>query len=200
MNSSTHIARSDQARAQDTLRWGGVVPVNITQTGPSQANLDAALANAAGVSGKQLVNAHWRWPLTWSIALVLTAQNLTGDIFVTYEITMGSGDAQETIRRTINIANGQTDSTVDNVLRLPACDIMIRPTIISSTDSHAIAGPGSLEICAFAAPETEPHAMLAMLDCMCRLEEKNNDGQGVDQRQGDWMPPGFTPEPLRYRR
>lgn len=190
---STSIARPEQHRAQDTLRWGGMfgVPVNGVIT-PTQS-----LAEARARSGSQLVNAHWRWPLTWSIALLVTPMGVTGDISVQFEIIIGAGDAKQSILRTVTVLNGATDTTVDNTLFLPACDILIQPKLITSTDSHPITGPGTIEIGAYAAPETEAHAMLEMLSCLCRIEGAGN----ADQRQaGGWMPPGFYPEPLQYGR
>lgn len=196
MTSSTHIATPGQSRSQDTLRWGGMLGVPIDAT-PSTAGLTAAIAQAMAKSGSQLVNAHWRWPLTWGIALVLTPQGaIAGDVSVQFAITIGSGDAQQTILRTVTIPNGSADSAIDNALILPACDLLIRPQVLTTTDSHPVTGPGSLEIGAFVAPQTEPHAMLEMLACMCRIEGASN----ADQRRDGWMGPGFNPEPLGYGR
>lgn len=190
---STGIARPEQHRSQDTLRWGGMIGLGVPAVFGSLAEL---LANASAHSGSQLVNAHWRWPLTWAVALCVTPRGVTGDIAVQFEIILGSGDAQQSILRTVNVLNGAVDTTVDNSLFLPACDILIRPKVLASDDTHPLTGPGVIEIGAYVAPETEAHAMLEMLNCLCRLEGAGN----ADQRQGGWMPPGFYPEPLQYGR
>jgi len=194
---STSIARPDQARAQDTLRWGGMLGLTLAAA-PSNADLAQALANAKAHNGSQLVNAHWRWPLTWSLALLVTPKNVTGDINVQFSIIFGSGDAQQEILRTVSFLNGDVDTAIDVSLVLPACDVLITPRSVTTSGEggHPIVGPGAVEIGAFAAPRTEAHAGLETLACLCRLEGAGN----ADQRQGGWMPPGFYPEELRYGR
>lgn len=188
------LAAPGQARAQDTLRWGSMFNVAIP-AGPSQATLDQLVREAAAHNGKQLVNAHWRWPLSWRVALVVTPQGVTGDVNVQFELTMGSGDGEQRILRTVTVANGSVDTTVDNTLALPACDLLIRAVTITTEGEggHPIAGPGNVEIGAYVAPETEAHALLHMLDCMCGADTAGG-------RNGGWMPPGFTPEGLGYAR
>jgi hypothetical protein len=193
-----NLAAPEQARAQDTLRWGGMFSVAIP-VGPSQATLDQAVREAAAHSGKQLVNAHWRWPLAWRVALLVTPQQITGDVNVQFEIIVGSGDAQQRILRTVTVSNGSIDTAVDNALALPACDLLIRAVTITTEGEggHPIAGPGYVEIGAFVAPETEPHAMLHMLECLGKM---CGGAEGAGHRDGGWMPPGFTPEGLGYGR
>ena len=93
------LAAPGQARAQDTLRWGSLLNVTVPQGNPNQTALNLALMNAFGKQGKQLVNAHWRWPLSWRVALMVTPVDVTGDILVQFAITVGSGDGQQTLRR-----------------------------------------------------------------------------------------------------
>lgn len=192
------LAAPGQARAQDTLRWGGMLGVPIS-AGPAQAELDQVLREASARSGMQLVDAHWRWPLTWAVALVVTPQGLTGDVNVQFEIVIGSGDAQQRILRTVTVPSGSVDTAVDNTLALPACDLLIRPVAIltEGEGGHPLAGPGNVEIGAFVAPETEPHAMLHMLECLGKM---CGGADGAGHRDGGWMPPGFSPERLAYAR
>lgn len=198
MTSSARIARPEQSRAQDTLRWGGMMPLSWG-AGPSAADLAKALAQAQATFGQQLVNVHWRWPVVWRLALVVQGQfGAAGTLLVTYAITIGSGDGQQTMQRTVTVPTAQTDATIDQTLpTLPACDLLVRVVNVTSTDGAPLQGPGSAEIGAYAAPETEVHAPLEILACLCRIEGAGN----ADQRQqGEWMLPGFYPEPPQYGR
>lgn len=202
---STTFARGEQARAQDTLRWGGMFGMSFAAA-PTNPSLADDFARAQAHSGLQLVNAHWRWPLSWRLALVIVPRfdpTETGSVTVTYDVTIGSGDAQMTFTRALLVAanaGGTYDPVIDNVLALPACDLLIRARGLLMPDNAPLGGPGALEIGAFVAPETEPHTALAMLECLCRIEGRGGAAPGIDERVGDWMPPGFTPEPLRYGR
>lgn len=211
MTSSTHIARSDQMSSQDDVRWGDRLTVSWDgTTGKSNAGLQAALNNALGKQGKQLLNLHWRWPCSMQLALVLVPQfdaTETGVLRVAYQVSFGSGNSiqlpvQETIQGTGTAAGNAVLSLIDTSIILPAQDVQVTVTGLSTDvdNPHPLLAGGSVQIGAFIAPQTEVHAMTEMLACLCRLEDKGNDGAGVDQRQGDWMPPGFYPEHLRYRR
>lgn len=208
MSGSTHVARALQHSAQDTVRWGDSFGIAL---GNPNA-LAQALANAKAQRGAQLVNAHWRWPLTWQVAFILFPQfdpTETGSLTVRFAVTIGSGSSQMTFNRDVTVPASATHvytTVVDTGLILPAQDLLITPILITTPDGSPLGSSGdTLEIGAFAAPQTEAHAMLQMLECLCRLEEnlcrlEEKMGGGADERRGDWMPPGFTPEPLAYGR
>jgi len=208
---STGIARAGSMSSQDTVRWGDRLTVTWDANGKSNAGLATALGKALGRQGKQLVNAHWRWPLNWQLALVLVPQfdpAETGIVRVAYQVSFGSGNSiilpfVESIQGTGTAASNATLSLLDTSVLLPAQDIQVTVTgLTTDVDSgHPLQSGGGLQIGAFVAPQTEPHAMLEALACLCRLEGSSG---GVDQRHGDWMeggiPPGFHPEPLGYKR
>ena len=192
----SEIARSMQMSAQDTVRWGDRVGLQFGPS-PSSASLSTALAKTVS-QGKQLVNLHWRWPSVYQVALVLVpdfAAGETGDVTVTYRIIFGSGNNIATTRAVTIPSSGfgLYNTQFDLGLTLPAQDIQIDPVAITTSDSHPLVGPGSLEIGAFVAPVTEVHAMTHMLECLCSIVE-------TEQRQGRWMGPGFTEERMGYHR
>ena len=186
------VARPGQAESQDVLRWGDV---------KSLANLLGATLPSAvqqsNIGGKQLVNAHWKWPLTWQTLFVLVPQfapDETGQLDVDFNITVGCGGGVITFQRRLHIpasAISVYSTVIDDALILPAQDIQIDLALVSTPDNNSFTGPGQLIVGAFVAPVTEAHAMTHMLACMC---------EGQEQRQGGWMPPGFNPTPLGYTR
>lgn len=197
---------ASQGRAQDTLRWGGRTGLTIQNpAGGAAAALAKALANAQGQQGKQLVNAHWKWPLTWNTLVCIRpimAPDETGSVIVNLAFTIGSGDAQQTFIASYTVAGpGPYLSTIDTSLYLPACDVMV------AVDSMGVPNEGGgpaplnttgtdvLEVGVFVAPFTEPHSALHLLEGFAR-DERFEQGD----RDGGWMPPGFNPETLGYKR
>jgi hypothetical protein len=198
-----------QARAADTLRWGGRTAVTWGPTsaagGNAQANLNKAVLQANHL-GVQLVNAHWRWPLTWQTTVILTPQfapDEGGTVIVRIDWILGSGDAQQNFSTFYTMApqpgTGLYRSVVDSTTILAGCDLQAKlGTGSIATTGGEVPGPGTttqdtLEIGVFVAPYTESHAL---------LHAAENSGALVDANRRDetWMPPGFLPEPLGYRR
>jgi len=201
-------AFASQARAQDTLRWGGRTNVSwgpqSSVGGNSLGNLQTALNNANGNLGKQLVNAHWRWPLAWQTLIVIRpffAADETGSVVVRIDWTVGSGDAQETFSTYYTVApdpvTGIYEDVIDTTVPLPACDVMVQVGaflfVTGEGKTLSTASVDTLEVAVFVAPTTEPHAALHLLDL---LDEQDKTGR----REGGWMGPGFHEEPLEYRR
>jgi hypothetical protein len=188
------VSRPDQHRSQDNLRWGDVKTIP-TFTG---ANIARAIV-ASQSQGRQLVTAHWKWPMTWQCLFVVVPQfgpTETGEVDVDYNVTVGCGGGMITFQRRVVIPNSAISvypTVIDDTLVLPAQDIQIDLALLSTPDSRSFTGPGALVVGAFVAPVTESHALAHMLDCMCTDQENRKAGEG-------WMPPGFTPTPLGYGR
>ena len=202
------LATSPQHRAQDTLRWGGRTSLVWGPASPaggnSNANMQNALNLANGNLGRQLVNAHWRWPLAWQTLVVMQPQfaaDETGAVVVSIEWTIGSGDAQLTFSSSYTLAptpvSGVYASIIDPTIFIPACDIMVQVKSLVAAPGDG-KGPNtatvdSLDIGVFVAPQTEPHATLHLLEHWDKYLDSGN-------REDGWMPPGFNPEPLGYTR
>ena len=202
-------AFATQARAADTLRWGGRTSLAWGPTsaikGNAQANLNQAVNNARGKLGSQLVNAHWRWPLTWRTLVCLRPQfapDETGTVVVRIDWTVGSGDAQQTFSTFYPLSPTSGvgyEDVVDTSVVLPGADVQVELSqggiFVPSGEGHSLvtASVDMLEVGVFVAPITEPHAGLHVAESMGALVDAN-------RQDGTWMPPGFTPEQLGYRR
>ena len=199
-----------QARAADTLRWGGRTALAWGPTsaagGNAQVNLDRAIAAAKGKLGSQLVNAHWRWPLTWRTLVCIRPQfaaDETGTVTVKLDWTIGSGDAQQTFSMfyVLSPTTGVGyEDIVDSTLLLPAADVQVTLAapggiFVPGGEGHSLVTTSvdMLEIGVFVAPVTEPHAGLHAADVATAIDDAN-------RQDGTWMGPGFLPEPLGYRR
>lgn len=198
-----------QARAADTLRWGGRTSLSWGPSSPAggnnQTQLNSAINRARGKLGSQLVNAHWRWPLSWRTLVCIRPQfapDETGTVTVRLDWTIGSGDAQQTFSMFYVLsptAGVGYEDLVDPTLILPAADVQCTLSLggifAPDTDTHPIstATVDMLEIGVFVAPYTEPHAGLHMAESAGALVDAN-------RQDGTWMPPGFNPEELGYRR
>jgi hypothetical protein len=140
----------------------------------------------------QLNQAHWRWPLSWVWRLALTPQMPaveTGTFQVEIQVTIGVGQAQSTfslfyaITKTGSVYLPVTDSQL-----FPAQDIQMRAVVTGAATQANVTD--AIIIGSFLAPQTEPHAMTEIL---ARLEGEPKD-------QVEWMPEGFHPQALHYRR
>jgi len=193
-----------QARAADTLRWGGRTSLAWGPKSPAggnaNVNLQAALNAARGKLGSQLVNAHWRWPIQWKTLVCLVPQfapDETGSVDVAVTWTIGSGDAQQSFQT--NYTVGPPYLTVlDNTVDLPAADVQVTLAQGALTQTPgegktlSTASVDFLEVAIFVAPVTEAHALLHLAESLEALLGAT--------REGGWMPPGFHPEPLGYDR
>lgn len=165
----------------DTLRWGDVESIAVPAAGETLAQFT-----------KQLVQAHWRWPLTWQLQLSFHAElgtnvTETADFLFDVEFTVGAGQAKMTYVETFTMTNASGYADVAVSRALPAQDLQLR---VFARSSKAVVQAAQLIIGAMVAPITEPHVMIEMLD--------NLEGQRHDQVE--WMREGFHPQPLHYRR
>lgn len=165
----------------DTLRWGDIETVSVPAAGETLFS-----------QTKQLVQAHWRWPLAWAVQVSLVLDfgaviTETTTFFLDVEFTVGSGQAKMTYTETFSstAAAGYPDIAVSRTI--PAQDLQIRATVRTA---GAVTQVAQANIGCMVAPVTEPHAMTEVLRVV--------EGQAAGQVE--WMREGFTPQPLHYRR
>lgn len=169
---------------QDTVRWGDRTEItwnNGTVT---------TLANAGQRSAtKQLVNAHWHWPLSWQLNIILVPQfaaDETASYLVAMRVQLGSGSGLTSFRLFETIAPTASGAYLDLFDDKPvfaARDVQI------AFDSITLLGEGGitaaldvLEIGAYVAPVTEPHATFGALE---HLERLNPQYQSPEMER--WM-------------
>jgi|SRR5580692_1095485 hypothetical protein len=192
--------------AHDTLRWGDSATIlNLT----SLNNESISSAPTVLVS-KQLVAAHWKWPLVW-VAQFVVLPNLKGET-VTFNIALslqvGVGQAMATLVRNYQLAPPYNTLTQGIALTpnpgdlsdqwsIPAQDIQAQVQVTTEGNTPLSGDPGeTLTVSMFVAPMTEPHAGFHMYERV--VEHKNPDevrwlGEGLPHQP-------FTPERLKYRR
>jgi hypothetical protein len=177
----------DHGSSLDTLRWGDSETLLGLET--------LAGGESSTVLSKQLAQAHWRWPLSWSFwAMFVPMFDSTerATFTVITSVTLGVGQAQLTTEIRTDIAHDASNlyHPVNLAETFPAQDIQVRCRVIGQASLTTPGGQDSLAIGIFLAPQTEPHAMTEIL---ARLE-----GEGKDQVE--WMREGFHPQALHYRR
>jgi hypothetical protein len=168
--------------ATDTLRWGDTDHRPINKTGP---------AEVVAFQSRQLVNAHWRWPLTWCVVTSIQPQMAAGEagtFTVSIAFNVGLGQANSGFAIPFALTAAGLYAPVFDQRFIPAQDLQINAFIVGTS---TIAAQENIQISVWVAPMTEPHAMTHILERM-----------GGDPPRGEhsWMGPGFTPEPLEYRR
>lgn len=197
-----------QGHAADTLRWGSRNNIAIVDPGGNSATLPTlygqAVAIAQAAQGKQLVNAHWPWPLSWQTAVIINPQmapDETGSVIVGVEFTIGSGDGNATWIATYTVSPPYNPIFDPYQGPIPAADVLVRVAYLAQvTETSGLTNllsvnTDNLEVGVFAAPVTEAHALRHLLEGFSKDERF-----GAGEREGGWMPPGFHPEPLGYRR
>lgn len=180
------------AAEQDTIRWGDRTDLTWKD--------NASLLTAASKSTtRQLVNAHWRWPISWQTQFILVPQiapGTTATFLFAFAVKSGAGSAQvnyhiyETLAPT---GAGPYLDLTDTTNILPARDIQISLESIIVLGEGGIAGPCTCEVGVMVAPVTEPHATLLTMELLERLNPQYQPG-GQQER---WMN-GFHPEALYY--
>jgi hypothetical protein len=170
--------------ALDTLRWGDTGDFVIPGTGPE---------TTPRVS-KQLVQASWRWPLTWAVQFNMVpnfSATETATFVATFLVTVGVGQATFTYPQVYTFAPAAgVYSPIRDQQLIPAENLQI--ILTSLTGVKTTTTQENFAFAVFAAPMTEPHAMTEL------LEEVR--GGRARPRENGWMPEGFNPEPLEYRR
>jgi hypothetical protein len=180
------MTRRDEGSALDTLRWGDAEALlGLEKLSGIESD---------GVVSKQLVQAHWKWPLSWAYwAMFIPSFDSTESATFTAEVnlTIGVGQGQATTKIRYAIApTGAVYFPVNDQKLIPGQDLQIR---VNVTGKAALSNPNGQDILlvgVFVAPQTEPHAMREILETM--------RGQGEDQVE--WMREGFHPQGLHYRR
>jgi hypothetical protein len=164
--------------AHDTLRWGDTQSIPVTA------------GEAPSSQTRQLLQLHWRWPLSWTVLLVMVpqfgpAENQT--FLVTWQVTIGIGQAIQTFPLLYTFApSGGVYAPQTPTLTIPAENLQMIATL-TTVAGGAANDTDYMLVGAFGAPVTEPHAMTSLRDGL------PHDGERVD-----WMPEGFHPERLRY--
>jgi len=187
---------SNEGSAHDTLRWGDTLVV------PNLATLNATETSPSSSFTKQLVAAHWRWPLVWVCHLVVqpNLQGETQTFLINLLLNLGCGQGVIPFTRQYTLAPPYTALTgpstitdLSDTFQLPGQDIQAQVSVSTvGNDQPTGSTAQALTIGFFVAPLTEPHAMTLMHD-------KIVHGEGPQPAQ--WMDgqTGFHPEPLRYR-
>ena len=182
------IERSAQQSAQDTLRWGD-----------SKTFANLSTTENVNLSSKQLVAAHWRWPLTWKLMVAVVPAMVAAETAIftlAIRVTVGSGQGTTTVKLPLIFvapSAGPGSAYLDQTFffDIPAQDIQVEALLTGTANQ-----PGdSVTVGVYVAPVTEAHAMTHMLDGFAKDERF-----GRGEREGGWMPPGFHPEPLQYGR
>lgn len=168
--------------AHTTLRWGDSHLVPIINAGGDVRNY----------ATKQLVAAHWRWPLSWNVLLIVQPFFEPGEaatFTVAWDVVIGVGQTTQTFTLFQSVAPPY-NSIIDQRF-WPAQDLQITGRVSGNSSRQE-----GILLGAFVAPQTEPHAMTEL------LEHARGARPQVQQhpQQVEWMPPGFVPEELGYRR
>jgi len=170
----------EHGSAHDTLRWGETltlpIPPGLSVEGPPIS------------FNRQLIAAHWRWPLSWNCLVLITPQfnaDETADLTLYLNATVGVGQAIATTVYEFDISSPYAPQQIPLVI--PAQDLQITASVSLGFLSKE---PESLQLACFVAPVTEPHAMTHLLDKL----------RGEREEAVHWMPPGFNEAAMGYRR
>jgi hypothetical protein len=169
------VERVAQMSAHDTLRWGDSESLFIPSSTPLITK-----------STKQLVGAHWRWPLLWKLCVVVVPQVPPGEtqpFTVSLVVSLGSGSSVTTFTLPAFVVGPPYAQPPPAFFDLPAQDLQIIATMTSGPDTGVTA-----QIGAYVAPVTESHAGLLLLDY---LGAKNFEARGPNMQMG----PGFVEAP-----
>lgn len=166
--------------AHDTMRWGDV------ETIPGLERL--GLAEFPVLVSKQLAQAHWRWPLSWNVWLVLLPAfdaAEAGTFEVTFRVTLGVGQAQ--VEAPIPFTLTAPYAPIIDQRFIPGENLQFRASVKATVGPTS--APDAITLAVFCAPETEPHAMTEMLEA----------ARGDPAKVTEWMQnQPFTPEALQY--
>jgi hypothetical protein len=173
--------------AHDTLRWGDSQTLEGLET--------LAGGESDQVISKQMVAAHWRWPLSWNLWVAFVPifdSTETATFTATLNVTIGVGQAIMTFPISYALAPtaGVYVPVFDQKL-VPAQDLQIRVEVTGKAALTNPTGTDSLTVGLFVAPQTEPHAFTMLMDRIVSGERPDNV---------PWMQEGFTEAPMGYRR
>jgi len=178
----------------DTIRWGDtqnlVVPVGFSGSFGGEGG-------ALPLVTKQMVSTRWRWPLTWTVLIVLQPA-FNADETATFQVqalfTVGCGSAVVTYPKVYTFApTGGVYTLQTDQLFLPAKDLQIIAAF-GTSGAAASAKSESMLVGILAAPNSsEPHAATELLE---HVTKEHHPEQGTHPQ---WMQGAFVPEHLRYR-
>lgn len=139
----------------DTLRWGDSQALVFGPFGAGDS--------AHPMTSKQLIAAHWRWPLVWALRVVIRdALNAaeTATIHLAVDVVVGSGQSQATARFLYDLVSTAPGvyPPINDLQFIPACDIQASALILGSQPLIVPAAQQSVQFGLFVAPQTEPHA------------------------------------------
>lgn len=147
----------------DTLRWGDTETLKIA---PTQNSGDFAVPQ----NTKQLIAAHWRWPLVWALRVIIRPQldpAETATINLAVDVVVGSGQSQATARFLYNVAPvAGVYPPINDLQFIPACDIQAEALVLGSTALFVPNAGQSIITGLFVAPQTEPHAMTRIYEML----------------------------------
>jgi hypothetical protein len=173
-----------------TRRWGDSQQILVSGIQEESAN----------VYTKQLLSCHWRWPLTWCVQLIMWPHlpvTETRTFEVDWEFQIGCGQAVAYLPFTYLFVPGVGGvyAPVTDQKFIPAENLQAIASV--GVDSPGTTGPNDyFTISAFAAPQTEPHAMTQLLE---HVRGTGNEPDGTRWFRGSGSQGGFQEEPLRYR-
>lgn len=176
----------------DTLRWGDS---QVLVFGPFGAG-----EHAHPMTTKQLIAAHWRWPVVWGLRVIIRETGMdpaeTATINLAVDVVVGSGQSQATARFLYNLVSTAPGvyAPINDLQFIPACDIQAGASILGS---QALVVPGvqqNIPVGLFVAPQTELHALTRIYEKM--LEQ----GGGESPRYlGDNPARPFQDDRLHYK-
>lgn len=171
-----------------SIRWGDAE--NLEFVVPA-----LALTPIVAPTKSQLVAAHWNWPLTWTVGVVLIPQfaaTETATFSVDLLVTMGVGASVATFPVTYTLAPvaGAYLPVFDQKF-FPSQDLQMKAQIRGVPTGPAGATE-NLFVGLFAAPLTEPHAMTRVLETLTGTPEGNPQRfmEGIGHHE---QPPYYQP-------
>lgn len=194
---------------QPVLRWGDSETIKLVSSG--------GITSGLGTQTRQLVQGHWKWPITWNVQLIAIPKfggDETGTVFVQWPITIGVGQAQTTILYPLSStslpsatpANGlyaegmfwatpsalQVFGFASYTPLVAEFNISAENIQINAQEFNGVLTTAStdyMELAAYIAPITEPHVLEAMLEEM---------GPEAAVRHAHALAQGPQPAPQRW--
>jgi hypothetical protein len=165
----------------DTIRWGDTQQL-VYQAGSQDV--------AQNIATKQLISARWRWPLTWTVLVIIvpsfgSLESATFTLTIIVQVGCGSAMVQYPIPYTIAPVGGVYVAQSAQLF-IPAHDLQMG-AVLTGTPVNSAAGAVSCTL--LTAPMTEPHAPTQTMETL----------RGSQPGVHPWMPEGFYEDRLRYR-
>ncbi len=172
-----------------TQRWGDQLTASVTSSG-------GILPVSWSTNTKQLIAAHWRWPLMWglriSIVPALDATE-TATFTITITCTVGSGQTAIPVVFTYVLAPvAGVYAPINDLQQIPAEDVQVIATV-TGQPAAAAGVKDNIVVGAVIAPFTDPHGLTRLYDWMMTPPNEQPEG-------GRWMDGRpFADQRLTYR-